>query len=293
MKKDTKTLLLIGGLGVGGYLAYNWWKNSQAQAVLPEESAYGYGGGGIITDLYPTYGGGGVIGPENEGVIEELSPKEQADIAYEALTGLPAPSSEEELRQHQAWVAREEWLSAQRTGGETMRESLLRQHGEAVRGYTLTPYTRSYRGATTPSGAITPTPSAAMRPLTPYEQSNLRAAQAAALRKEWEQVQATGGETMRESLLRQQGEALRGAPLQPYTKEYRTTKARAPYTPTPPSAPTVARRKEWEQVQATGGETMRESLLRQHAEALRGAPVGVGGGSSMPGVSRGPSAFAM
>jgi len=73
MKKDTKQILLIGGLGVGGYLLYSWWQGRQA-AGAEQAAYYPYGagagaGGGFGSILW----GGGVpdSGPCNQGTPEE------------------------------------------------------------------------------------------------------------------------------------------------------------------------------------------------------------------------------
>jgi len=71
MKKDTKQILLIAGLGVGGFLAFNWWK--KRQTATAEESSYmpiGDGGRGVKIGV-PLWGGGEVCGPCNEGTPEE------------------------------------------------------------------------------------------------------------------------------------------------------------------------------------------------------------------------------
>ena len=76
MKKGTKQILLIGGLGVGGYLAYRWWQGRQAagaEAAAYYPSGYGAGGGfggGMGSILW---GAGGVdSGPCNDGTPEEV-----------------------------------------------------------------------------------------------------------------------------------------------------------------------------------------------------------------------------
>jgi len=74
MKKGTKQILLIGGLGVGGYFAYSWWQGRQAAAA--EEVGYwptqyagsGAGGGGFSMGLL------GDCGPGNLGVPEQGVP---------------------------------------------------------------------------------------------------------------------------------------------------------------------------------------------------------------------------
>lgn len=77
MKKNTKQLLLIGGLGVGGFLAYNWWQGRQAGEAeaaayypYPAGGGVGGGGGGFGSILW----GGDMVcpkGKENEGTPEE------------------------------------------------------------------------------------------------------------------------------------------------------------------------------------------------------------------------------
>jgi len=89
MNKDTKQILLIAGLGVGGYFAYNWWQNRQAAQA--EEAAYypgayggGYGalpGGGGTTIMWGA--GGGTVGPCNAGVAEETGEGVSAEAATE------------------------------------------------------------------------------------------------------------------------------------------------------------------------------------------------------------------
>lgn len=82
MKKGTKQILLIGGLGVGGYLAYSWW--SGRQAAEAEAAGYwptgygagvsggGFGGfGGLGNILFSTQQQKDDCGPENPGVPEE------------------------------------------------------------------------------------------------------------------------------------------------------------------------------------------------------------------------------
>jgi len=78
MKKSTKQLLLIGGLGVGGYFAYKWYAKQARDKADAEQAAYypsGYGaGGGYAGGLGGGFGalwGGGTCGPANEGVAEE------------------------------------------------------------------------------------------------------------------------------------------------------------------------------------------------------------------------------
>jgi len=71
MKKDTKNILMIAGLGVAGFVGYNWWKKRQQLAA--EETGYmppGYGGGGVRISI-PLWGGEDVCGPCNEGTPEE------------------------------------------------------------------------------------------------------------------------------------------------------------------------------------------------------------------------------
>jgi len=70
MKKDTKNILMIAGLGVAGFVGYNWWKKRQAAAA--EEAAYmppGYGGEGPRISIL--WGGEDTCGPCNEGTPEE------------------------------------------------------------------------------------------------------------------------------------------------------------------------------------------------------------------------------
>lgn len=66
MKKGTKQILLIGGLAVGGFVAYRWWEGGRqaagAEQVGYYPSAYGYDGG---------VGGGGGFGGFGLGLLDD------------------------------------------------------------------------------------------------------------------------------------------------------------------------------------------------------------------------------